>query len=104
MVNASNTQQVGLFKSIKIQLILWFLLLGLLPLMFMGIIAFSQAENTLRIETEEALMGVAETKALRVEDWLTDSGIIAKAISALPGIKGDLNPETIIGVGDIENI
>lgn len=98
----SDSTRVGFFRSIQGQLVLWFLVLGLVPLVVMGVVSYINAEQALRVRIQSGLDAAVEAKAARVEAWLADSVRMAQAVARLPAVKGDEKADNKIGIEDIE--
>jgi methyl-accepting chemotaxis protein len=78
---------VRLYHSLRGQLVFWFLLLGIVPLLILGVIAFASANAALRNSINDTLTGLVETKAVRIEAWLRDTVRLAQVIAELPTIQ-----------------
>jgi len=88
MQNAHMETKLPLYRSIRGQLIVWFLLLGLIPLIVMGSISFVNADNALEDSISNTLQGLAHAKAVELETWLADTGRMARALAAMGGLSG----------------
>lgn len=99
--HSSAAQSVGFLRSIQGQLILWFLFLGLVPLVAMGVISYIQSQSALHEAAQSKLEAVSEAKAVRVAAWMADTGRIAQVIAELPSIKGDNDDDNYIGLEEI---
>jgi methyl-accepting chemotaxis protein len=83
-----NMQKIPFFRSIRGQFILWFLVIGMLPLLTMGLISFVSAQQALQDSITNTLEGLGQAKSSRLDAWLTDTGRIAVALASQPGIRG----------------
>lgn len=81
-------QKIPLYRSIRGQLIFWFLVLSIVPLMVMSAISFVSAQQALEESIDNTLVGLGNAKAERLESWRNDSVRIAQVAAALPGIRG----------------
>jgi methyl-accepting chemotaxis protein len=102
ITNSSNeTTRVSFFRSIQGQLIVWFLALGLIPLIVVGVVSYVSANNALRDSIQNGLEGVVQIKAVRVEDWITDTIRMVQSVSEMPSIAGSVH-DSAIGLEALE--
>lgn len=90
-----STENIPFYRSIQGQLILWFLILGLVPLIVMGGVSYFNATTALDESTFDTLEGLNENKAVRIETWFQDSRDIIHTLGHLPGVDGGDNPDTL---------
>jgi len=102
MQPAQTQQKLPLYRTIQGQLIVWFLVMGIIPLIIIGVVAAVSANNSLRSTITNTLTGVANAKSLRLAAYLVDSGHAAEALAATTGIRGS-NKLTDLGVGMISS-
>ncbi len=81
-------QTTTFFRSIRGQVMLWTLFLGLAPVLTISFFAYTTATQALRDSIQNGLQAVVEARADEVEAWVTDTGRIAENIARLPTIKG----------------
>lgn len=96
-----QTKRLNFFRSIRGQLILWFLALGLVPVLVVGIVAYISAQDALSKNIENQYVELAANRVTRIQDWMADSKRIAQSLGRLPGVAGDNNPAGYAGIGDI---
>jgi len=60
------------FKSIKTNLVFWFLLLALVPLFIGILISFSQEQRSIEKETFNKLIAIRDLKVQQLENWLDE--------------------------------
>lgn len=84
-----NSSKIPFYRSLQGQLIFWFLLLGLIPLILTGIIAFVSANNALQNSIDDTLVAIATNKSARLGAWLEDTERLAEALADLPGVRGN---------------
>ncbi len=65
-----KTERLGFFRSIRGQLLVFFLAVALVPLLITGLWLYNQANDALREEAINKLLVVRDTKAQQVEDYL----------------------------------
>ncbi len=94
-------RRVQFFRSIQGQVMLWMLMLGLIPLLVMGIISYGTAQNALHETTQAQLKALVTNKTSQIENWFSDTLRIAHNMATLPAIMGDTNPDTASGLEDI---
>jgi len=96
MTTTTNEQQsLQFFQSIQGQITLWTVALGVIPLIIMGIISFTNANGALQDSIGDTLTGIAENKTARLDAWLGDTARIAEALAQLPGLRGNLGVNNI---------
>lgn len=100
-IASAQNARVAFLRSIQGRLLIFFLVLGLIPLLVMGVIAYVNAQNALRERIQTELEAVTELKAARVEDQFQNWTEILQSTANLPGLKGDDDPTTNLGVEDI---
>lgn len=88
MQNVLMQTNIPLYRSIRGQLIFWFLMLGLIPLIVMGGVSFINANNALEDSIANTLQGLAHARAIELEAWLGDTGRMAEALAAMGGLRG----------------
>jgi methyl-accepting chemotaxis protein len=98
-----TANRIPFYRSIQGQLMFWFLLLGLVPLIGMGTVSFISADSALRSSIQDSLTAIAEAKATRLEAWLGDTGRIARALAALPDIEGSSGTSGIDAIHTYRN-
>lgn len=81
-------QRLPFFRSIRGQLIVWFLVLAMLPLGTIAVISFTTAQRSLRESITDAHEALGTAKMERLDSWLKDTGRIVESLAALPGIRG----------------
>lgn len=96
----NTTAKIPFYRSLQGQLIFWFLLLGLVPVIITGTISFFTVRADLEASIEQTLGGLANAKTDRLEAWLSDSQRIAQSAALLAGVRGqqgvnDIGIETI---------
>lgn len=108
---------VGFLRSIRGQIILWTLLVGLIPLALSSIIAYTNAQAALRDAVRESLIGISEFKAQRVEGRLERWMGLVDGMAQLPDLTGGAsddegiaalmryknNPETVLAYQNTYN-
>ncbi|HEY3347358.1 MAG TPA: hypothetical protein VGK71_07015, partial [Nitrospirota bacterium] len=77
----SIIEKTGLFGSIKGKLILYFLLLFLVPMIFLSLLAYQSERSALRDRIKGNLASMADIQKGRIQAWLSerrsDAGFIA---------------------------
>jgi PAS domain S-box-containing protein len=72
-----------IFNTLTRQLMLWFVLVGLLPLVLLGYLTLRYNEQSLRVSTLQNLSELADKKALQIRGYLTerieDTRLIARS-------------------------
>ncbi len=95
-------QKVTFFRSIQGQIMLWNLVLGLVPLIIIGVSAHLTAQDALHKAAQDKLAAIVGNKTDEITQWFSDSVTIANTYAQLPTIMGDTNPATFMGLEDIE--
>ncbi len=71
------------FSTLTRRLLLWFVLVGLLPMMLLGYLTWRDSENSLRATTLRNLEHLADKKALQIEGYMSeriaDTRLIARS-------------------------
>ena len=88
MQTVAAPKKLPIYRSIQGQLIISFLILGILPLLIIGGVAFSNANTSLRDSIGNTLDGVATAKAVRLAAWMQDTARAAIALSKTAGLRG----------------
>jgi len=86
-MQAPLSTELPFYRSIRTQLVVWFLLLGLVPLIAIGWVAAFSAGSALEESISNTLEGVGQAKTDRIEAWLADTARIVEAIAKLPGVR-----------------
>lgn len=100
-IERPNTKKLRFTGSIQGQLIFWFLILGLIPPIIMGVASWMSSRNAIIENVREELAAIAHAKTSRIDDWLIDSQLITQTIAELSAISGDTNASTTLGLEDI---
>jgi|GEM_PF-5318089 len=95
MQSAHTQRNLPLYRTIQGQLIVWFLALGVIPLIIVGVVSFSSANTALRDSITNTLTGVANAKSDRLASWLQDTGRAAQTMAKLPGIRGSQGADNL---------
>ncbi len=95
MTNTALTNtQVRFFNSIQVRILLWTLALGLIPVILVGLLAYTNSQTALSTAVEDNLFSTVEIKAQRVEGRLERwQGILEIAVN-LPDITGEAGAGT----------
>jgi methyl-accepting chemotaxis protein len=88
MNQQENNRVLNFFRSIQGQLIIWFLLLGLVPLFMIAAIAWISSLNAMQLAAEEQLASLAAAKANSVEGYVRDARRLVTVLSEQPSIRG----------------
>ncbi len=88
MQTAPTQQKLPLYRTIQGQLIIFFLAMGVIPLLIIGGVASINANSALRDSITNTLTGLANAKSSRLAAWLVDSGHAAEALAATAGVRG----------------
>lgn len=101
-VNTPNqADRISFFRSVQGQLIIWFLILGLVPLAVIGVTAYYSGQQALQDRAREQMQAVSAANALQIETWIEDSMRLAENVASLPTVAGDDNTLTYNGVDDL---
>ena len=92
-----QNQNVRFYRSIQSQVMLWTMVLGLVPLIIMGAIAYGTAQNALHEKTQAQLEVLVANNAEEIEKWFEDTLLIANSIAQLPTVMGDNDPTSALG-------
>lgn len=84
-----NRSKIPFFVSLQGRLTIWFLMLGLVPLISMSLIAFLFANDALRNQVEDTLTGLNRAKIDRLNAWFIDTERMAESLAGTPAIRGD---------------
>jgi methyl-accepting chemotaxis protein len=80
-------QKIPFYRSLQGQLVLYFLLLGLVPLIVASGISFINASLALRDSITDTLSGVTQNKASQINAWFADIERMAVSLASMPGIR-----------------
>ncbi|MBZ0292048.1 MAG: methyl-accepting chemotaxis protein [Anaerolineae bacterium] len=97
---AVNNTKIPIYRSLQSHLTLWFLLLGLVPLIVLGVLSLVNANNALKDSIDSTLNGLAETKAHHLNHWFAHSKNIAESLADSPALRGE-RTSSMIGVNVI---
>lgn len=99
---SAEYQNVGFFRSIQGQILSWTLVVGLLPLIVVGVATYIIAQDALRTAVVNKLEATIDLKAQRIEGrfdrWMGTAEIVAD----LPSIKGSEGNAVTIGIEDLQ--
>ncbi len=98
-----NTHKISFLRSIRGQLIVWFLALAMIPLLVMSSIAFISTQQSLQDSITNTLDGLGAAKAEQLDAWLADTARMAQTLAVLPGIRG-VDGSSNIGVKVISDL
>jgi len=98
---SSPETKIPFFRSIQGQLILWFLILGLVPLIAMGVVAYLNAQSALneRILTQLKAAIAINAERLQEREALWASSV--KALAETPALRGTADTSLNVGVDKI---
>ncbi len=94
---ATNTK-LNFFRSIQGQLIIWFLAIGLIPLIIIGALSYLNAESALRETVMDQLESVVHTKSVRTSSLLSRMQNWAFTVATMPAVVGSRDSEINIGL------
>ncbi len=84
--NTQDTTKLSFFRSMRGKLILLFLAVSLIPLIAVGILAYTQAQNALEVEATNKLIAVRDIKAGQIESYFNERLGDVKVLSGNPSI------------------
>ncbi|HLY27685.1 MAG TPA: methyl-accepting chemotaxis protein [Aggregatilineales bacterium] len=102
-MQTTNTR-VNFFRSIQGQILIWLLLLGLIPLLVLGITAYITAQNALRLGVEERLTGLVAVKQIQIRNQVAILEAQAKSFAASPDAVGDPTSPTPLGIQALKRL
>ncbi|MCC7449271.1 MAG: HAMP domain-containing protein, partial [Anaerolineae bacterium] len=99
---SSSETKIPFFRSIQGQLILWFLILGLVPLIVMGTVSYLNAQSALNERILTQLKATIAIKAERISARQTLWTSSIKAVAETPALHGDPDSTINLGVDKIQ--
>lgn len=87
-MNSQSNSIANFFRSIQGQLIVWFLLLGLVPMVIIAAVAWLNSQSALQFAAEEQLQRTTEADATSIENFIADSLRMGEVLRQYPIIRG----------------
>jgi signal transduction histidine kinase/CheY-like chemotaxis protein len=93
--NSAKPTGINFFRSIRGQMVFGFLVLGLIPLLIIGIASSIVGQDALRHSIFDRLSSVVGTKKLQIEQSITQAEANVQAIANSPSIAGSPTDNTL---------
>ena len=84
----NEQKETTFFRSIKRQLVIWFLILALAPLIVASLLTYFQARSTLRVEVFNTLKVLQEAKKEQVRDYFNEREADLMILSKAQSVSG----------------
>jgi len=92
--------RITFVQSLKGRLLLYFLLLSLIPVIGVGLLAFTQSQKALREAASDELHGVADLEDAIVEQWFEDRAKDMNVVAGAERVRS-MDPERVLPALDL---